>query len=233
MLDFFPKLKNVTAVMSERSDGSMKLFVGSDLNLENRKSFFEKIGADQKKVIAAEIVHGSKVELVDQKSEVMILGADGLVTKKKNVFLSVTIADCIPVYFCESKAQIVALVHAGWRGIVDGVIENAVAKILEIGGSVENLHLALGPGINQCHFEIGSDILAEFEKYPQFVVKKDGKILVDLKGIIRSQLAKLRIKTENIEDNQECTFENEQKYFSFRRDKPEKVEAMVAVIGIM
>ena len=52
-----------------------------------------------------------------------------------------------------------------------------------------------------------------------------------MKGIIRKQLSDFNVVTENIEDNRECTMESD-RYFSFRRDKPEKVEAMIAIIGI-
>lgn len=232
MINFFTKFSEIIALMSERKNSSMKLFAGSDLNLENRKRFFEKVGIDKNRIIAAEIVHGNKVEIVDKFSKDFITGADGLLTRDEDVFLSITVADCIPVFIYEPQAKIVGIAHCGWRGILAGVIESLIKKISEADGKIENLKIYLGPGINVCHFEISEDILDKFSNFSDFVIRKDGKIFVDLKGIIKKQLTELGINSENIEDNQECTMENEQKYFSFRRDKPEKVEAMVAVIGI-
>ena len=232
MIKFFQNKLEVLAVMSERNDNSMKLFIDSDLNLENRKRFFKKISISKRKIIAAEIVHGNKVEIVEEKSKEMIMGADGLITKDNNVFLSVTIADCIPVFVWESKAKIVGIAHCGWRGIISGIIENIIKKVIESGGKVENIKIAMGPGINQCHFEIREDVLDKFNKFSEFVLERDGKIFVDLKGIIKKQLSELEINFRSIENNSECTMENEQKYFSFRKDKPEKVEAMVAIIGM-
>lgn len=223
-------MPEVWAMMSEREDGSMKLFKNSGLNLENRAKFFEKIGIDKDRVIAAEIVHGTKVEVVDSSSPRFVLEADGLVTEDENIFLSITVADCIPVYFYEPGNKIFGILHCGWRSIVGGIIKNGIEKVVNLGGKVENLKVALEPGINKCHFEIGKDVLDKFKEYLEYIERRDEKIFVDLKGIIKKQLADFGIKIENIEDNPECTFESE-RYFSFRRDKTEPIEAMVAVIG--
>ena len=231
MIKFFENIPEVVAVMSEREDGSMKLFRDNNLNLENRANFFEKIGIGKNKIIAAEIVHGTTVAIVDRASAGIILGADGVVTKDENIFLSVTVADCIPVYFYDTENKIIGLVHAGWRGIVGGIIENAVKEILDLGGKVENMKVALGPGINKRHFEIKDDILGNFSDYAEFIIHKENKIFVNLKGIIKQQLKDSNINSENIEDNNQCTMENS-RYFSYRRDKPKVTEAMVAIIGV-
>lgn len=231
MIKFFENIPEILAVMSERKDGSMKLFSDSDLNLENREIFFSKVGISKNKIVAAEIVHGTKVAIVDNSSPDFILGADGLITKDANIFLSVTVADCIPIYLYESRQNIIGVIHCGWRGIVDGIIENAMGKIFDLGGKSENLKVVLGPGINKCHFEIKEDVLDKFSNYPEFVIRRNEQIFVDLKGIIKKQLNNFKINTENIEDNDECTMESG-RYFSFRRDKPKITEAMVAVIGM-
>lgn len=232
MLKFFEKYPEVLAVMSEREDGSMKLFKDNELNLENRNKLFEKIGIDKNSVVAAEIVHGVNISVVDNSDVKIVLEVDGLATNKQNIFLSITVADCVPVYFYEPKSNIIALAHCGWRGIAQNIIKNTLEKIENLGGKVQNIEVALGPGIKKCHFEIKEDILNQFKKYPNFIEKRDSKIFIDLKGIIRKQLIELRIKLENIEESDECTFENSNKYFSYRRDNPEVIEAMAAIIGI-
>jgi YfiH family protein len=232
MIKFFENIPEIVAVMSERSDGSMKLSGENDPTLENRKRFFDKIKIGGQKVLAARMTHGSKVEIVDGKSAEMIPEADGLATMDRNVFLSVTVADCVPVYFYEPDRKIIALAHCGWRGIVSGIIKNSVEKISELGGKAENYKVALGPGINQCHFEIRDDILGQFNGYPEFVIRRGGKIFVDLKGIIKRQLDIAGIDLKNLEDHTECTFEND-RYYSYRRNKPKVVESMVALIGMI
>jgi hypothetical protein len=231
MINFFEKYPEVLAVMSEREDGSMKLLRGKNLNLENRAIFFRKIRINESKIISAEIAQGAAVEIVDVSSLKIIYGADSLITQEKNVFLSITVADCVPVYIYEQEHGIISLIHCGWRGISDGIIENTLRKIMDLGGKAENLKIALGPGINICHFEIKEDILDKFSDYPEFIIRRDDKISIDLKGIIRKKLADFNVDLDNIEDNRECTAESD-KYFSFRRDKPKIAEAMVAVLGI-
>ncbi len=231
MVNFFKNFPEVLAVMSERKDGPMKLLKDSEVNLKNRKKFFAGINPERKKIISAEIVHGNKTEIVDSESPELIFGADGLISKDKKIFLSVTIADCIPVYFYDPEKQIFGIAHCGWRGIVAGIAGSAVGKMKEAGGKPENLLVALGPGIGKCHFEIKEDVLEKFSGYENFIERRDGKIIADLKGIIKLQLQNLGVPEENIENDPTCTFESD-RFFSFRRDRPKEVEAMVAAIGM-
>ena len=93
--------------------------------------------------------------------------------------------------------------------------------------------VGIGPGIGPCHFEVQDDVLERFrEFYEEALARRDGKTFLDLKRIARRQLVNLGLKEESIEASPECTFCLEEKYFSARRDKPGKTEAMVAVIGL-
>lgn len=232
MIKFFEKYPEIIAVMSENKDGSMKLFKNSYKNAMNRNIFFKSIGINSDRVISAGIANGINVKIISANSMKVIYGTDGLVTNRKNVFLSITVADCIPVYIYEPENGILGIAHCGWRGIVNGIIKNSYYKITELGGRADNLEVALGPGICKSHFEIKEDVLDKFSDYSEFIIQRDDKIFVDLKGIIKKQLGYFQIKSADIEDNAECTFESD-KYFSFRRNKPEIVEAMIAIIGII
>lgn len=219
-------------------------------NLEIRERFFRGQGIDASRVVSAEIVHGTKVEIstsqnhtdMRRPSEIgmrsnfgsasVILGTDGLVTKEKNVFLSVTVADCLPVFFYDPVAEVIGIAHAGWRGIADGVIENTVATLIGCGANQENLSVSLGPSIQKCHYEIRADILPRFAELEKFIVRKGGKIFADLPEIAKEQLQKSGVLVKHIETSSLCTFCESDTFFSYRRDKPQKIEAMVAVIGM-
>lgn len=262
MLKFFEQFTEVTAVMSEKEDGTMRLRDDGE-NMENRNRFFEKAGIDSSRVIGAKLEQGVNVKIISDNKEKIISGTDALITKEKNIFLSISVADCLPVFFYEVEAKIIAIAHAGWRGIAGGVIENTIEKIIESGGEAKNLKVALGPGINQCHFEAGGEVAerfiphlfqsrgvhaartrddeeffqqstpikgAGFKNYQEYILKKDNKYFIDLRGIAKSKLNEQGVKLENIEDSNICT-SCSPNLFSFRRDKPEIVEAMVAVIG--
>lgn len=247
MFDFFKQLPEVRTVVSEKKDGSMKVFPERpEENSENRKEFFSGQGIVPDRVVSADIVHGVKVgiitsqdvshngrsSLIRHNDGTMILGTDALVTKEKNLFLSVTVADCLPIFLYDPVAEVIGIAHAGWRGIVDGVIGKTLEAMVGCGARQENIFVAFGPSIQKCHFEIGVDILSRFSKYEEFVVRKNGKISVDLQGIAMEQLRGVGVPEKNIETTTLCTFCEKEKFFSYRRDKPEKIEAMVAVIGM-
>jgi hypothetical protein len=233
MLKFFEQFPELVAIMSEKEDGSLKIVSDEIIgrkNQENRKVFFEKLGIDGNAVVSANLVHGDRVEIVAGAKTKIILETDALVTKKKCVLLAITVADCVPVFFCEKDKGIVAVAHAGWRGIVGNILKNTVDEISKLGGNKNEMHVALGPGINECHFEIKDDVLEMFAGYEDFINERDGKMFVNLKGIIKKQLMNLGISESNIENNEACTFEAKN-LFSFRRDKSQ-FNSMIAIIGM-
>jgi YfiH family protein len=230
MIKFFEKYPEIIAAMSERKDGSMKLFKNESKNSENRQKFFASLDIDDKSVISAEIVHGTNAKVVFENDRGIIGETDGLVTNDKSVFLSITVADCFPVFFYDPENKIIGIAHAGWRGIIGGVLKNTLEEIFKLKGKPENMAVALGPGICKNHFEIKEDILDRFSDYPEFIIRKNQKIFVDLKSVMKKQLKEQGINADKIKDSAICTYESNN-LFSWRRDKPKKIEAMVAVIG--
>lgn len=231
MLKFFEQFPEIIAVMSEKEDGPTKLLDGENgrQNLKNREIFFQKCEIDPKKVVSAALAHGTSAVIVANNSEKLIKGIDGFVTNSENVFLAITISDCVPVFFYEKEKGIIALAHAGWRGIVGNIVENTIQKIAELGGNPHKLYVSLGPGINSCHFEIKNDVLDEFADYGEFILHRSGKLFVDLKGIIKKQLLEKGVSDKNIENKAECTYCSKN-FFSFRRNKT--TETMLAIIGL-
>lgn len=234
MLEFFSQFPDLTAVMSEKEDGSMRIVKEENIwkqNQKNRETFFQKAGIDKCFVISAGLAHGDNVKIISNPEQKIIFKTDALVTKEKNIFLSITIADCIPIFFYEKEKGITALAHAGWKGIAGNIIENTLEKIFQSGGNVDNLYIALGPGINKCHFEIKEDILGKFLEHEESIIKKDGKIFVDLKAIIFKKLLLAGVQESNIENNSACTYCSGN-LISYRRNKSKTIEAMIAVVGM-
>ena len=229
-------MKKVLKGFSEKGDGSMYLSTENPLpeNVANRKRFLEANNLGGRKIVVARLVHGSNVEKVDAGSEYFIPDTDALVTRTPEILLTLTGADCFPVYFEEKIAGIIGLAHCGWRGIVDGIIEKTVAAIVEMGGKAENIVLTIGPGICEKHFEIKEDVLPSFSEYPEFIFRNKN-VTVDLKGIIKKQADEVGIVSANISDTNECTYCLSEKYFSYRRDtadsdKEKYLEAQIAYI---
>ncbi len=228
----FKNNSKVLAGISEKKDGAMvwwnKLPVPNYI-LKNREKYFSQFGIGNKQVVSGGIAHGTEVKLVDAswRGE-YILNADALITQEKNLFLSVTVADCLPVFFFDPKTESVAMVHAGWRSLVAGILEKTVVELnRNFGASPHDISVIIGPHIQNCCFEVGEEVAEKFNS--RTVIKKDNKNFVDLGKEAELRLLELGIK--NIEISEECTFDSE-KYFSARRDKKEPLEGMVAFIGI-
>ncbi len=228
MLKNFPNLK---FGLSRKPDGSMKVFADGSTS-QNRENF---LASNKLNNLVVALVSNSKnvkiITFADRGKQ--IPETDGLITALTNLFLSITVADCFPVYLYDPVKQVIGLAHAGWRGIAGGIINNTLSLMVkECGCLPQNILALIGPGIQKHHFEVKEDVVTAFKDYPE-QVEQGNKNFVDLPGIINRQLLNLAINPLNIEVSNECTYCLSDQYFSFRRDKPAQVEAMVAYIGLV
>lgn len=208
----------------------MKLSAGSPKVSANRRRFFIKRGIPIGLLVTPLQTHSSRVfNYGADRTEGVIISADGLISKLRNVVLTVSVADCFPVYFFDPKTATVGLAHCGWRGIEKKLPAKVASRIT---ANQSDLLVGIGPGIQSCHFEVQSDLLEKFSDYPEAILKRGHKSFIDLSKIIRSQLLALGLKPENIENFGECTYCQKDKYFSFRRDKPVVTRTVVAYIGL-
>lgn len=225
---------NPLILLSQKNDGSMKIELAnpSEKNLENRKKYFLKSNINPSNVVSAEITHSNKVAVVTKKDAwKFIKEVDGLITNNPEIYLSVTIADCVPIYFYDDIKKVVWIAHAWWRWITSDITKSMVDKFVgEFKSNASDIKVYVWPHIQKCHFEIKEDIIDKFED--KFIIRENWIIKIDLLWIIKDKLEKLWIKSENISSSQECTYCESDKYFSYRRDMPEKVEAMIWIIGM-
>jgi len=152
----------------------------------------------------------------------LMLNGDASYTTEKNTVCVVQTADCLPLLVTNMDGTIVAAIHAGWRGLLNGVIENTIEKM---NISHNELLVWLGPAISQKHFEVGFDVKNSFcEKHIEaekaFHVISDQIWLADI-----YKLAKIRLNLCGVNQiyggsvsDDYCTFANEVDYFSYRRD---------------
>ncbi|PID52230.1 MAG: hypothetical protein CR972_03025 [Candidatus Moraniibacteriota bacterium] len=237
MYNFFPQKDDVIARMSTQNDGNMRLRNSSKSTLQNRCRFFAKNHIDVKHVVSAGLVHGTNVEIVESSEQKIIEGADALVTRMKNVFLSLTIADCFPVFFYEQEKKIVGIAHAGWRGVVGEIVPRTINVMIREGADPHKICVAIGPGVSLrfCDFDF-CDVIKYFGFYNQdkYIVEGStiNKVKVDLHKIILDQLRHHDIFEENIYDCADCTYANQHKLFSARRDGEEYC-VMMSFIGML
>jgi len=183
---------------------------------ENRETIESQIGSP---LAFVRQVHGSRVQTVDAGTAEQarratpdeMVRADGQVTREPGLALTALTADCLPIAVAGDGA--VAMLHAGWRGLHDGVIPAGVAALRELGGD-GSLRAAIGPGAGRCRYEVGDEVRAEFEAEPDAL--PDDRHL-DLKAIARAQLE--RAGVGEVHDLGLCTICSDPSLlFSHRRD---------------
>ncbi len=169
-----------------------------------------------------EIVDAANTSCVDINC---IPSADASFSTQKNVVCVTMTADCLPVLLCDKAGSVVAAVHAGWRGLCDGVLEASIHEICRAAQiKPADLMAWLGPAIGPKAFEVGAEVRAQFvEKdknaFSAFTVQND-KFLANI-----YQLATQRLNNVGVtsiygggHDEDFCTFSDEDRFFSFRRD---------------
>src|SRR4030042_5326317 len=232
----FSPYSRLFVLVSQKNDGSMRIISKKDIwakNLSNRTLFLRKNRINPDFLVSAELVHGNKIKIATQRDKGEIVSAvDGLFTREKDLFLSATVADCLPIFLFEPKKEIIGMIHAGWRSLEKDILSNAVRKIKNLAGKPEYILVGVGPAICQKYYEVGPEVAEKFEKYPEVIKKEKNKLFLDIKKVAELQLLDLGLLEKNIEISPDCTYELPKKYFSARRDRPKEVEAMIAVIGI-
>jgi len=143
--------------------------------------------------------------------------ADAAWTREPGLACSVMTADCLPVFFWQRDGHQVAVAHAGWRGLANGIL----AETLACFESPESVVCGLGPAIGSTAFEVGADVVEAFRAWPGagecFVAREQaGKWLADLPGLAKHWLRKAGVG--EVFESGECTFGQSERYFSFRRD---------------
>ncbi len=146
--------------------------------------------------------------------------ADAIVTSTPNLPIAIVTADCGPVLFCDPQNKIIAAAHAGWRGATGGVLEATLKTMLELGANPNNINATLGPTISAKNYEVGPEFITALtglaSNNRQFLSPSTntGHAMFDLPGYIVTRLRKAGITARW---SGQCTYEDERKFFSYRR----------------
>lgn len=143
--------------------------------------------------------------------------ADASFARRSGVVCAVMTADCLPVLVCSEDGDEIAAIHAGWRGLLDGVIGNTIAALQS-----RNLLVWLGPAIGPECFEVGNEVKTAFvskssDYETAFTQRGQDKWLADIYQLARINLAALGI--DKVYGGNFCTVLDDKRFFSYRRDK--------------
>jgi YfiH family protein len=220
MADFlvpdWPAPRNVKALVTTREFGNLADHVG------DAKSAVAARRAALRKHLPAEPlwltqVHGSRC--VALEDTVVGVEADASCAHAIGGVCAVLTADCLPILLCDDSGTVVAAAHAGWRGLLGGVIEATVAAMA---APPERLMAWLGPAIGPMAFEVGEEVRDAFiaedvEAFSAFSARPNGKWLCDLYALARRRLA--RMSVARVFGGDRCTYAETGLFYSYRRER--------------
>lgn len=219
---------------STRKMGSVK--TNGKLNRKNIKKIMLKKGLNFKDLVLAEQIHGSKSSIVKNTKKKWILGKDALVTSEKNIFLGVVTADCLPIIIYDFKKEVLGVIHAGYKGILNGIVENVLNVFERFGSKTEDLKILIAPSICGKCYEVRKDMLdkfiTKFNNYKGYYANDKKNNYLNLSELVKKIFLDRGIKTSNFQISNLCTKENDF-LFSAKASKNKTFGEFITVAGML
>jgi len=166
-----------------------------------------------------EQVHGTEVYFAQRATETPYPKADAIATNRRSLAVVVLTADCVPILLADEKSRVVAAIHAGWRGVYNNIVRSALSHLYNrFGIHPKELHVALGPSIGSCCYEVSDELATNFSERwgAEYVSEKEGKSHLDLPGLITDQLFRYGVEFHRVQKRGQCTLCHQKRYFSYR-----------------
>lgn len=157
------------------------------------------------------------VTVVEASKANVALDQDASYTRKSNLACCVMTADCLPVFFWEANGDQVAVAHAGWRGLAEGILIHTLQQFSD----PRRVVCGIGPAISQQAFEVGQDVKLAFQHWPGFERhfiwdSNVQKYFCDLPGLAMDQLVAASVRA--VYPSKNCTYQDASQFYSYRRD---------------
>ncbi len=237
----FSPFSNISAAQSTRHGGVSlppyaSLNLGKSTNdrpedvLENRKRFFGSLGFGVEQIAISGQTHSARTRIVTKPD--FEVGYDAMVTNVKGICIAVTVADCTPILVYDAQNQVVAAIHAGWRGTVAGIVHETLAVMKsQYNTQATSCFAYVGTCIGEDSFEVGAEVAERFDEVFVLPAEAEGKFLVNLKAANSAQLLAFGIPSSQVEVSPHCTLRQHHDYFSYRADAG-LTGRMMAAIGL-
>ncbi len=227
------KLSNIKHGFFNRNGGkskgiykSLNCGLGSDDNnlniLKNLKIAQSKIYKSSKKIFLLKQIHSNKFVFINNNSKInnkKNVEADAIITNQRKLPIGVLTADCVPLLVCDKKKNMIASIHAGWKGAYKGIIQNVLKFMIKKGCNPKDMTVAIGPSITLKNYEIKKNFKDKFikrdKKNIKFFTDRANKIYFDLPSYVKTQVKLCKIK--NIDILNIDTFNKKNNFFSARR----------------
>jgi YfiH family protein len=207
--------------------------------LKNLSIVSKKMGVDKNNLYTMSQTHSNKVVIINKNNQdIKRVDSDALITNIKNISISVLTADCVPILIYEKINNVVACIHAGWKGAINGIVENTFNKMMRLNEN-NNFYVAVGPCIGLENYEVGKEFYDKFihenkKNERLFFQNENNKFNFDLRKYVNFKITKFDVKyVENVDLN---TYAEKENFFSFRRSvklKEKDYGRCISTIGLI
>ena len=191
-----------------------------DAIITNRRLVSDAMGGAADLLLTAHQSHSSDVLVVEHAFGTARPKCDAMVTNKPGLLLAVLTADCQPVLLADRSAGVIGVAHAGWKGALDGVLENTIAAMEGLGANRGRISAIIGPCISQSAYEVGPEFVGRFLCVDQnhadfFVAGQSGRMMFDLPAFGLFRLRRAGIGSARWTGH--CTYDDPGRFYSYRR----------------
>lgn len=231
----FPK--GIIYAVTTKQFGSMvgkKRIIKNDL-----KKFFSFYNLPFQSFAHAKQTHSSNIVVVKELGKGAIkkfLNADGFITKERGVFLGIKTSDCVSVVVYAQKKQVIGVIHAGYKGLLNGVLDELTMKLKKLNVLHKDIQIYIGPSIRNCCYNVPLDRVNLFKKkfsYKNLFIKKRRDYFLSLQNIIQQYFIEKGIRKKNIFDSKICTQCESKIFFSLRADGSTKSGQNMTIVGMV
>jgi len=188
---------------------------------KNLKIVKDKISTKSKDIFLMNQIHSNKLVFINKNFNFnrKKVKADAVITDQKKIPIAILTADCVPILLYDKKKNMVAAIHAGWKGAFKEIIKKVISFMINKGCKRKNIIAAIGPSIQEKSYNVKEDFLKRFIKKDKnnkiFFKKNKNQIYFNLPNFVKSQLKSNKIT--NIDVIKIDTFDKKNNFFSARR----------------
>jgi len=215
---FFTRQGGVSAGIYASLNGGQGSGDTADAVNENRARIAAHLGIDR--LVSVHQVHSARAEVVTGPWDGARPQADAMVTNRPGIGLAVVTADCAPVLLCDGQAGVAGAAHAGWKGVLGGVLEATLSAMEDLGAERDRIAAVVGPTISQRAYEVGPEFVERFldedMDHARFFAGGMGdRAMFDLAGFCLHRLREAGVG--QVEWTGHCTYSDADRFFSYRR----------------
>ncbi len=194
----------------------------------------DRLGFPRRPVLSLKQTHSNRAVILNTEHKFDASNfqpeADAVFTNRRDIYLTVRVADCLPIYIFDSDKQVIGLIHAGWRSTLLEIARKSLQLAQEeLGLNPQSCTVLLGPCVGSCCYEVSAEVGVLFSK--NSTARREGKVFLDLCEENQQQFMEAGINPTKIQVIEQCTCCNAELFYSYRRSK-NKHERMYAVLGL-